>query len=167
MGSLIAAGDVVGVRTCWRLAHPRNGGDPAAILSRLDLCDGVGRRSHGPDHAPRPDQSPRLLILGIDCAEQRACRRLRMAPPAIGERVQCQARATPSGPISPPERSLHRKPAGGRQLAHSGDGFGSISPSSHAVRQWPLFAPSGHRGSRGRAVTFGGRLNRLWTKARL
>ena len=27
------------------------------------------------------------------------------------------------------------------------------------------FAPSGHRGSQGRAVTFGGRLNRFWAKA--
>src|ERR1700727_547200 len=43
--------------------------DPAGILSRLDLCDGVGRRSHGPDDAPRRDQSPSTLILGIDCAE--------------------------------------------------------------------------------------------------
>ena len=68
-GSLIAADDVVSVRSCWRLAHPRNRGDPAAILSRLDLCDGVGRRSHGPDDAPRRDQSPNMLILGVDCAE--------------------------------------------------------------------------------------------------
>jgi hypothetical protein len=41
----------------------------AAILSRLDLRNGVGRRSHGPDDAPRPDQSPNMLILEVDCAE--------------------------------------------------------------------------------------------------
>jgi hypothetical protein len=60
----------------------------AAILSRLDLRGGTGRRSHGPDHAPRPDQSPRLLLPRADCTKQRACGCRRMAPSAIGERVQ-------------------------------------------------------------------------------
>jgi hypothetical protein len=55
-------------------------GDSAPILSRLDLRGHTGRRSHGRNHASRPNQSPRLLILGVDCAEQRACRRLRMPP---------------------------------------------------------------------------------------
>ena len=68
--TLLPRGDAVSMRSSHRLAHPRDHRCPASVLSRLGLQGGAGSRSHGPAHAPGPDQSAGHLIPGC-ASEQR------------------------------------------------------------------------------------------------
>jgi hypothetical protein len=64
MGHPAAKGDAVGMRSQHSLAHPRDRGTPASVLSHVGLEGSGGRRPYGPAHAPRLDQSDCRLISG-------------------------------------------------------------------------------------------------------